>query len=304
MHGTGTQIGDSTEMGSVAHVFGDECRSTPLYVGSIKSNVGHGGAAAGVTAVIKGLLMLQMNLIPPHVGVKTRLNPRFPPLDEMHIRIPGRNIPFAPRQSRWRRILVNNFGAAGGNTALLMEDTPMTPRPALPGDRGVYAIAVSAKSPSSLLRNKERLLDFLSRNPDTSLPDLSYTTTSRRRHYRHRFSTVASTVRDVQTALARIGREGHGRKPTLILAFTGQGSIYAGVAQHLFQACRSFHTDIVRFDSLARALGQPSFLALLVSPADIDTLSTVQTEVGQVCIQMALYRLYRSWGVTPQAVIG
>ncbi|PWY68035.1 ketoacyl-synt-domain-containing protein [Aspergillus sclerotioniger CBS 115572] len=304
MHGTGTQIGDSTEMGSVAQVFGDESRPEPLYVGSIKANVGHGESAAGVTAVIKGLLMFRKNLIPPHVGVKNRLNQRFPPLDEKQIHIPGRNIAFAPRTHRRRRILVNNFGAAGGNTALLLEEPPVKTNPPLTGHRVVYPIAVSGKTPTSLVRNKKRLVDFLSRNTDTSLADLSYTTTSRRRHYRHRFIAVASTVGDVQTALAGPAGECHAEEPTLIFAFTGQGSIYTGVAQHLFNACRSFRTDIVRFDSLAQAHGQPSFLGLWDPTVNRDTLSAIQTQVGQVCIQMGLYHLYRSWGVTPQAVIG
>ena len=88
MHGTGTQAGDSIEMKSVTNVFAGTKRSkNPLYVGAVKANVGHSEAAAGVTAVIKASMMLETGLIPPQVGADQPLNPQFPNLDEINVRI-------------------------------------------------------------------------------------------------------------------------------------------------------------------------------------------------------------------------
>lgn len=304
MHGTGTQIGDSTEMSSVSAVFAGRTQKEPLRVGSVKANIGHSEAAAGVTGVLKGLLMFKNSAIPSHVGVKGQLNRNFPSLDDKNIRIPFQTEPFTERHDRRRRILVNNFGAAGGNTSLLMEEPPTRPQAEAAEDRSSYIVAVSGKSLTSLKRNKDRLSAFLSQDKQVSLADLSYTTTSRRMHYRHRFMVVASSTREVQQALLDQKEVSTTDASSLIFTFTGQGSIYSGAAQEIFSTSRQFHSDMVEFDGLARAHGLPSFLSLLDPTVELASLSAVQTQLGQVCIQMGLYRLYRSWGITPRAVIG
>ncbi len=131
MHGTGTQAGDAVEMKSVLNTFAwDYSRASdkPLHLGSVKANVGHGESASGVTAVIKVLMMMQKGQIPLHCGIKqdSVINSNFP--TDLHKR--GVHIPF--QQTSWprpingkRRVFVNNFSAAGGNTALLMEDAPV-----------------------------------------------------------------------------------------------------------------------------------------------------------------------------------
>ncbi|KAJ2903386.1 putative myo-inositol transporter 1 protein [Zalerion maritima] len=111
MHETGTQAGDVPEMSSVFSTPGSSRSVTkPLYVGDVKANVGHGGAAAGVTSVIKSLLMFKENSIPPRAGIKTRISPKFPSLDKAHICLARSDIPY-PHSAEPTRILVNNFGA-------------------------------------------------------------------------------------------------------------------------------------------------------------------------------------------------
>ncbi|KAL3445283.1 hypothetical protein BJX65DRAFT_297025 [Aspergillus insuetus] len=274
MHGTGTQIGDSTEMRSISNVFGDCHRKSPLYVGSLKPNVGHSEAAAGVTSVIKGLLMFQNNGIPPHIGIRDGLNPLFPDLDGQNIVIASRNEPFA---THCRLILINNFGAAGGNTALLLEEPPAMQSREIP-DQVAYPV--------------ERLLAFLTQNKHTSLANLSYTITARRQHYGlHDSLKGSSPSPTIET-------------PALVFTFTGQGSMYSGVGQELFLLSRKFRADMIQFDTLAQAQGFPSFLPALEPSTELSSLAPVQTQLGQVCIQMALIRLYESWMVTPQAVVG
>lgn len=307
MHGTGTQIGDSTEMQSVGNIFAPANRrkpDNPLYVGSVKPNLGHSEAAAGVTAVVKALLMFQKDRIPPHVGIKGEINHNFPSLDERHIRIASHNEPFRIKEGKKRTILVNNFGAAGGNTALLLEEPPVKPPAKSLNSRSTHIITVSAKSPTSLNMNKQKMFSFLEKHRDTSLADLSYTTTCRRPHYRYRFTTVGSTIRDIKEELLEPDKACWAEKTRLVFAFTGQGGIFTGVGKELFEISRQFRSDILQFNNMAQSQGLSSFLPLLDATVDVTSLSTVQTQLGQVCVQMALYRLYRSWGVVPEAVIG
>ena len=307
MHGTGTQIGDSTEFQSVSNVFAPtngRKPDQPLYVGSVKPNLGHSEAAAGVTAVVKALLMFKENTIPPHVGIKGEINHNFPSLDERHIHIPTQNESFRRKDGKQRRILINNFGAAGGNTSLLMEEPPVKPQDKSRNARSTHIVTVSAKTATSLKKNKQMMLSFLQTHPETSLADLSYTTTSRRQHYVHRFVTTGSTIPDIQEALLEPDEGCWTEKPQLVFAFTGQGGIYTGLGKELFYISRQFRSDILEFNNMAQSQGLSSFLPLLDTVENVNSLSNVQTQLGQVCIQMALYRLYRSWGIIPEAVIG
>ncbi|KAJ5009914.1 beta-ketoacyl synthase domain-containing protein [Colletotrichum sp. SAR 10_99] len=124
MHGTGTQAGDVTEMNSVVSTFASGREPTnPLYVGGIKANVGHGEAAAGITSVIKALMMFRENAIPPHAGIKTRINSKFPQLEKANIHIARELKPFMTDKEP-RRIMIGNFGATGGNTCMVIEEPP------------------------------------------------------------------------------------------------------------------------------------------------------------------------------------
>lgn len=106
---------------------GRRSKKEPLFVGSIKANIGHGEAAAGVSSLIKVLLMMQYNTIPPHCGIKTKINRKFPhDLAARHVRIAETPVDWKrpPNSEPPRRALINNFSAAGGNTALILEEGP------------------------------------------------------------------------------------------------------------------------------------------------------------------------------------
>ena len=172
LHGTGTQAGDSVEIESITNIFapvhGQRRRSDqPLHIRAVKANVGHGEAAAGVTALMKVLCMLQKNAIPPHVGINNRLNPSFPTdLDRRNVHIPYQKTPW-PR-GRKRLAVVNNFSAAGGNTTVVLEDGPLTDRG--PADfRCKHVVAISRKQKSSLRGNVETILSFMEANPSFSI---------------------------------------------------------------------------------------------------------------------------------------
>ena len=313
MHGTGTQAGDGTEMRSVSNVFAPVSRmrksDQSLHLGAVKANVGHGEAASGVTALIKCLLMMQKNAIPPHVGIKTIINQTFPKdLDERNVHIALKKKPWQAKAGKKRMVFVNNFSAAGGNTALLMEDGPSHTR-GKPDPRPTHIIAVSAKAKSSLKKNIERLISYIDDNSSASLADISYTLTARRMQHNYR---VAFPVTDVAQARAELVTKLNDNTnpvsstlPKVAFVFTGQGSHYPALAKDLLEHSSQFKSDLLDFDSIGQGQGFPSFLPLVDGTvSDVQLLSPLIVQLGLTCIQMALSRLWKSWGVTPDVVVG
>ncbi|KAL8783768.1 MAG: hypothetical protein Q9213_004384 [Squamulea squamosa] len=314
MHGTGTQAGDGTEMLSVTNVFAPPTRkgqrSKQLHLGSVKANVGHGEAVSGVTALIKCLLMLQRNVIPPHCGIKKTINQGFPSdLMARNVNIAFKKTPFSSTDGSPRRIFVNNFSAAGGNTALLLEDAPPV-QPLRDDPRCHWPIVLSAKSKTALRANTEKLIRYLNDTPELPLAHLSYTTTARRMHYNYRIAFECSTVSETREILqSNLDNSNdidpvQSVPPRVAFVFTGQGSHYAALGRQLYEFSSHFRSDLQSFDSIATRQGFGSFLPLINGVAATDKLSATVVQVGLTCIQMALTRLWATWNVTPDVVLG
>ncbi|KAF7157280.1 hypothetical protein CNMCM5623_001403 [Aspergillus felis] len=304
MHGTGTQAGDGTEMRSVLDVFGPErpsrAEDNPLYVGAVKANIGHGEASSGVASLIKAILIFKHSAIPPHIGIKNAINRGFPDLNARNVRIPLKITPFQ-----------TNELPKGGNTALLIQEAPtpavqqgIEPRP-------LHPVTVSGHTKVALSNNLDKLIAYLSANPNTSPVDLSYTTTARRRHHAFRVSVAESSTEQLRIALEQ---KQHSVIPSLstspvsrpvVFVFTGQGAAYPALARELYTMSSQFGADIDHFDGIARQQGFPSFLPIIDGTGiDLNLLSPIQTQIGLVCIQVALARLWNSLGIKPDAVVG
>lgn len=316
MHGTGTQAGDLVEIKSVTDVFAPTVRrrsvNQPLHIGAVKANVGHSESAAGVTAMLKVLLMLEKEKIPPHIGIKGTINPGFPKdLDKRNVHIPFEEKPWAHVAGKKRIAVVNNFGAAGGNTSIIMEEA--APREITETDpRPNHAITVSAKSKASLRGNIEKYLSHLEKNPDLSIADLSYTTTARRHHHSYRVGFTAANIEQVKTQLSSKITTVDSVKPvsaagasSIAFAFTGQGASHKSMNIELFHTSPYFRSQITHLDSLARNQGFPSFIpAIDGSFAKDQAHSPVITQLAQVCTQMAIMKYWCSLGVKPTVVVG
>ena len=323
MHGTGTQVGDAGEMSSVLDTFApplDQVKmgrssDEALYLGSAKANIGHGEAASGVSSLIKVLLMMQKNMIVPHCGIKTKINHRFPTdLQERNVNIALKPTPWkrSPDPSKPRRVFVNNFSAAGGNSAVLLEDAPLkseSPNEAT-DPRSHHLVAFSAKTGVSLQGNLRSMLGYLKQNPVISLGKLSYTTTARRLHHQHRVMLTGSSVEDVCTQIEAALRDQTGMTrpksaPRVVFAFTGQGAQYPGMGKELFDKFSLFRTEMRRLDQLGKSLGFPSMLPVIQSEGqDIGIFAPIVVQLASVCIQIALSKLWASWSIVPTAVVG
>ncbi|KAL9056770.1 MAG: hypothetical protein Q9162_002741 [Coniocarpon cinnabarinum] len=323
MHGTGTQAGDAGEMSSVLDTFAPPLSQVKrarnseenLYLGSAKANIGHGEAASGVSSLVKVLLMMKKNMIVPHCGIKTKINHRFPTdLGERNVNIALKPTPWerSSDPAKPRRVFVNNFSAAGGNSALLLEDAPLEREPAA-GEvdlRDQHLIAVSAKNGPSLQGNMRNLRDFLKGNPSISIGQLSYTTTARRQHHQHRVMLTGTSADDICGQIDKALKDNTGMTrpksaPKVVFTFTGQGAQYPGMGKQLYDNFSTFRKEMRRLDQIAQSLGFPSMLPVIQSEEqDIGIFAPTAVQLASVCLQIALSKMWASWNVHPIAVIG
>ncbi|KAK4891042.1 polyketide synthase, partial [Elasticomyces elasticus] len=188
-----------------------------------------------------------------------------------------------------------------------MEDGPLRVAPTAVDPRGTLPITVTARSIASLKRNLANIQRYITENPSTTLPSLSYTATARRIQHNYRVAFPLSDIAKVNESLQAQVKDSYSPVPMVptktAFCFTGQGSQYTALGKKLYEDLKSFRDDINQLDSIARTQGLPSFLELL-DGTDVQTLSPVKVQLGMACIQVALARMWSSWGITPTAVIG
>ncbi|KAJ5287210.1 ketoacyl-synt-domain-containing protein [Penicillium angulare] len=312
MHGTGTQAGDSIETAAMAEAM--SARSSgdrPMYIGTVKPNIGHGESASGVASIMKSVLMFKKSIIPPHIGIKGTINPSIPTqkLDSLNIQIPRTKVPFCNGEKP-RRILVNNFNAAGGNTSLLLEDYVIDQqgREDTQDPRPYHVVAVSAKTKSSLQMNVNRLTTLLKTKDDIRLADLAYSLTARQIHHPLR---QVYTATDMPQLIANLEQglskaiEPPKIRPRPIFLFSGQGSLYPGMGSQLYATCNVFADKIREIDEICHSLGLPPILQTFENALfDPTNASSLQGQLTIVAVGIALATLWRSWGVEPQLVCG
>lgn len=311
-HGTGTPLGDPIEIGAIHDVFGDPQRDAPVIVGSVKTNIGHMEAAAGVGGLLKVALQLQEGAIYPHINVTT----------------PSRHIPWeryrlklATRLQEWtaptRRALVNSFGFAGTIASVALEQAPAlaSQRPEAPADTAI--LTVSAKTAGALRPQLEQLRRFVAASPEVSIPDLCYTSNVGRSHLNARLAVPVSTREDLLNYLDKELTRTPGdklaeaaaefRAAPVALLFTGQGSQYLGMGRGLMAQYPIFKAHVERCDALfAEQLGC-SIKALMLGELDddrYDVNQTLYTQPALFTFEYSLARLWMSWGVAPAVLLG
>ena len=205
---------------------------------------------------------------------------------------------------------MNNFSAAGGNTAVVLEEGPKRTVSADQKDpRQEHVVCVSAKTKSALTNNIKNLIAYLDQHSETSVADFSYTTTARRIHYPIRVSVTASSTTQLRERLAA-ELKNEDRKPAekisgTIFAFTGQGALYTSLGKELYDTHSQFRFDLEHFNDITNSHGFSSFLPVINGQANnLDELTPVQTQLAITAVQIALYRLCNALGLEATAVIG
>nr|AEH26540.1 amino acid adenylation domain protein [uncultured Acidobacteria bacterium C5] len=210
-HGTGTALGDPIEAGALGAVLGRAAtRERPLWIGSVKSNIGHLESAAGVTGLIKLVLALGHGRIPRTLHVHQQ-NPRID-WDGLHLRTAGESVEW-PRGARPRLAALSAFGVSGSNAHLIIQEAPLATVARPERDRPVHVLTLSAKSQAALVDLAAAYDEFLAGQQDEAIGDICSSANRGRSHFKHRAAICASSIEQLRAGLAGIGAGQHLQLP-------------------------------------------------------------------------------------------
>ncbi|MFJ2249370.1 amino acid adenylation domain-containing protein [Streptomyces sp. NPDC087862] len=316
-HGTSTPVGDPIEANALSRALSVGRRpDAACYVGSVKTNIGHTEAAAGIAGLIKTVLCLKHRLIPPHINLE-QLNAAIDQ-DSAPYRIPTEPTAW-PDHEGPARAGVNSFGFGGTNAHIVLEQAP--PRqapPAAPAERAWNILPLTARTPEALpevaagIRRELAGVD----GPGVSLPDLGHTLAHRRQHLESRLSVVYSSRAGLDEALAAFLRDEphpgvvHGRQLEpgqrgLVWVFTGMGPQWWGMGRQLLESDEVFRDAVTRCDRAIRAIAGWSLIEeMRADEAGSRMGETWLAQTANFAVQVGLAAMWRQYGVKPDAVVG
>lgn len=348
-HGTGTQVGDKCEIESVGLVFGSAERSPSmnhagvpvashlLHVGSVKASIGHLEAASGAAGLAKLLLMLRHLKIPKLISLNV-LNSELGREEELM----ERGIVLDRESAEWdvpeivgKRIAVlNNFGAAGSNGALILEEYTTDVPPNILGDSSLPStqshpviFGFSAKTPEAVRKLQSCYLNHLrsiSGLTTPSLRELAYTSTARRQPYPHRVSVIADSLDSLTSSLESAVPNQVVPVKKVAFVFSGQGVQYLGMGGQLYWTNEVFRSHVHECQRILEGFGfgamikwisdgpsvlkSPSSTSAEKTPPDTGLKDEVQAlveyQTAVFTVGYSLAKLWISWGVQPSVVIG
>ncbi|OBK68095.1 polyketide synthase [Mycobacterium colombiense] len=322
-HGTGTSLGDPIEAQAAGEVLGaGREASRPLLIGSVKTNIGHLEAAAGIAGVIKVILSLEQGLLPRHLHFRNP-SPHIP-WDRLPVQVVEEATAWE-RNGRPRIAGVSSFGFAGTNAHVILEEAPeevaqvaAAPPSAGQGEGRRFSIVpLSARTPAALLQIADRYRNWLSENPEATLADLRFTTGMGRAHLEHRAALVVNSRESVSELLGALAddrpvpglvRGVSDDIPKTAWLFTGQGSQYVGMARELFDTEPVFAETLTRCAAVVAGVLEKPLLEVIFdtdSPGSEEALrQTAFAQPALFAVEMGLARLWQSWGFEPDVVLG
>ncbi|MFD7641955.1 amino acid adenylation domain-containing protein [Kitasatospora sp. NPDC059795] len=316
-HGTSTPVGDPIEAKALGRVLadgrqpGDRC-----YVGSVKTNIGHTEAAAGIAGLIKTVLALKHRRIPPHINLER-------PTDAVDwaalpFEVPTRAVDW-PAHTGPARAGVNSFGFGGTNAHVLLEEAPVRPAAAPPARvPACTVLPLSTRDPAGLPELAAGVRQELAAADGPSPADLGHTLAHRREHHEHRLSVVyrPDSPESLDEALAAHAKgEPHPRVLTgrrqdraqrrLVWVFTGMGPQWWGMGRGLLETEPVYRAAVERCDAEIRRQAGWSLLEEMGRPeAESRMAETWLAQPANFAVQIGLAALWRSYGVRPDAVVG
>ncbi|QUW85253.1 SDR family NAD(P)-dependent oxidoreductase [Streptomyces mirabilis] len=314
-HGTGTTLGDPIEANALAEVFGDSRpQDRPLYLGSLKSNIGHAQAASGVIGLVKVVQSLRHRTLPRTLHADTPS--RHVDWENSGLRLVRDTAPWPSSPGRTRRAGVSAFGISGTNAHVIVEEAP----PVEKADRedevpsGKRLFVLSGRSDAALRGQAARLATHLTKEAgeDIALLDVAHTLARHRSHFERRAALVAG---DRDELLLRLDALASGRAPLaaprddgtgkVAFVFAGHGGQWPGMGVELMAGSEAFREELARIDEAVRRQVGWSVLNALRAPEEFAPLG--RTEFLQpvlFAVNASLAAAWRALGVRPDAVVG
>ncbi len=310
-HGTATPLGDPIEFSGLKGAFsGAPQDGGTCALGSVKGNVGHMDAAAGVAGLIKAALALHYGKIPAMPNYRVP-NPRID-LERSPFYIPTATTDW-PESETPRRAGVSSFGVGGTNIHVVLEEAPARPQIHVEDDEGPYILPLSARTEAALSAMRGNLADHLEKNADVPLSKVARTLQEGRHHFAHRTAIAASTVSSAVEQL-RSGKAGSNVAadvaPPVVFMFPGQGSQYVGMGAGLYNREPEFARWIDRGAEVLKMtfnVDVRDYLCHMGPVTDAMAEEQRDTRIAQPCLYLvehALARLWMSRGLKPDAMIG
>ncbi|MEL7039114.1 MAG: type I polyketide synthase, partial [Cyanobacteria bacterium J06592_8] len=308
-HGTGTSLGDPIEIGALGAVFGNTHTSEkPLIVGSVKTNIGHLEAAAGIAGIVKVVLALQQQEIPSHLHFKTP-NP-YINWEEFSLTIPTQSMPWSSGEKP-RLAGISSFGFSGTNAHIILEEAPftnLTNSIKASEDRPLHLFTLSAKTPTALEAYIYKYQQYLT-DSQASIQEICYSANTGRSHLNYRLCAIASSREELHQCLSQkkyiSSQKLPSNPPKIAFLFTGQGSQYEGIAQQLYQTQPTFRDTLDYCAEILETELDISLLNLLYSPESQHLIhQTVYTQPALFAVEYALFQLWKSWGIQPSILMG
>ncbi len=318
-HGTGTLLGDSMEAKALGAVVGKDRIGGPCAIGSVKTNIGHLEAAAGMAGLIKVILSLKHQTIPPSLHYHSA-NPHIP-FEELHLQVQN-DLTSWPQGSGPALAGVSSFGFGGTNVHVVVQEAINNKHgekhnePVHSTDSDYHLLPLSANSFEMLQSQARSFGEFLFADSAVALKDLCYAAGSRRSHFDYRIAAIGNSRQELCNSLRDQLMEAHNanlfpgsavpdRKPKLVFVFSGQGGQWYGMCRELLKQEPVFYDAIVLIDQAIQAQFAWSLMDVLCaeqSESQLDEIDIVQPAL--FAIQVALAALWQSWGIKPDAVTG
>ena len=311
VQGTGTSVGESIEVGALNAVYGKvRASEQPLVIGSLKTNIGHTEAASGVASLIKVILSLQNQQIPPHLHFKEPNS--YIDWDEIPVTVPTELMPW--QRNKQRLAGVSAFGFSGTNAHVIVEEAPpneIIQKKEEIDKRPLHLFTISAKTESALIQLAAKYEQYLADNPDSAIEDVCFSANTGRSHFDHRLALIAADSQELRNKLNdfKTNRQATGLyrgtvgevKLAFILPNTDVDSLEAkDCSPLLYDTQPIFKEAIDKCDRLLQTRIKKSLLEIF----DSEELTRQYRKPALFAWQYALCCLWQAWGIEPSIVMG
>lgn len=337
-HGTGTPLGDPIEMQALTEIFPRTGPDQPsVHVTSVKANIGHTETVSGIAGIIKTVLLMQHEVIPPQLYLE-QVNPHIS-LEGSRIALPTAAAPW-PATSGRRLAGISSFGFGGTNTHVLLEAPAPQPTatlearpaseasPSRNGDsatddpaatpRRKHVLKIAGRSMQTVEQQAAQFAEYLEQNPQADLARFSFTANTGRADFNHRAAVAFDSHQSLVKALSTIAagkasptiKRGQVKgiaRPKVAMLFTGQGSQYPQMGRELYETEPVFREAIDQCDEILRTGLDESLLSILFPQQEEQhplVNETVFTQPALFAIEYAMAQLWRAWGVVPNILLG